>query len=737
MTDIISSQYAHTIPPSAPAVAASHTVIAITPSVSSFRRKRRKINSPVLVLDCIKSTSKGSDFDEDSEFNRADRDEVAVRIENTGDSMEQQINVDRGRCWHDADHLKTNVNMDMNMDMNMDVNMDIDMDNSMGTNSSLRHSLSDVSNSAVRTKSLDGPDSAGCLRPQSAGHCASRMRAFEDDSADMNLFDTDTDTNAALQSSNASESAASSIPSHDSVKCNSCITSLRSRHRRGEEKGANEEKEKHDDASRPVAFIEPSAIDRINKICSDPKPHSYGGEVTDPCNGPKRSSRLMHKNAPTSSRAHLHQSPISSSCSSGSSIAVRKTNRVQTSSSGALLSVKILGIACAHADSSYKSSRQRDASGCGAIPSRKTSSSSGRIGKGGDVKDMAKERAEGIEGSAIACSNTASRKNIPITVTNVPGSVANEFTSTVDVIDTKTPHAALAQPESDKCFDSNDSVCGSYPDQDCGIRSARARPDGGPGMRGEHNSSSNSSGSNSSSSSSSNTLKIKSLIVGSAHRPSSTSDEGCAEDAGMQTQLNVALAVSARTYSPPKTSDEGRISGIADSRCTRSYTAVALPFRDGLRAPPLQPLMKRYPSTSRSRMSSSLSSAYGSTLNSFDESGPGTSSSTMSMSSGRIDPHLVKGASSGVEGMEVSSVAIQPLQSVLSPSHASVAQQFSRSSSVTSSVSSTAFAAALPVPLSPSSLPTSSHDYRHSSFRARKMLQAAEQIVHRNRNDQL
>lgn len=534
--------------------------------MSSFRRKRRKINSPVLDLNCIKSTSKGSDCDEDSEFKRADRDEVPVGIEITGDSMELQINGDRGRAWLDEDQLKTNMNMDMNMninmnmDMNRSMNMNIDMDNLMGTNRSLRHSLSDVSNNAAKTRNLDGPGSAGCLRTQSAGHPASRMRAFEDDSADANRLDTD--TNAALQGSSASERAASSIPSHDSVKCNSSITSMRSRHRRCEEKKANEEREKHDDAYRPVTIIESSAIDRINKIDSDLKPHSFGGEGTDLCNGPKRSSRLMHKNSPTSSRAHLHQSPISSSCSSNSSIAVGKTNRVQTSSSGALLSVVSLGIACVPADSSYKSSRQRDASGSGAIPSRKTSSSSGRIGKGGDVKDVAKERAGGIEGSTIACSNTARRRNNPITLTNEPGGVANEFISTVDIIVTKTPHSALAQPQSDTSFDSNDGVCGSYTDQECGIRSARAGP--GPGMRGEHNSSSNSSSSNSSNSSN-NTLKIKSLIVGSAPRRPSTSDEG----AGMQTQLNAALTVSARTYFPPKTSNEGRNSCIADSRCTR------------------------------------------------------------------------------------------------------------------------------------------------------------------------
>lgn len=136
-------------------------------------------------------------------------------------------------------------------------------------------------------------------------------------------------------------------------------------------------------------------------------------------------------------------------------------------------------------------------------------------------------------------------------------------------------------------------------------------------------------------------------------------------------------------------------------------------------------------------MSSSLSAAYGPALNSHSEGGSGTSSSTMSMSSGRIDLHLVKEASSGAETGEEKSVTIQPPQSVLSSSHASGAQHLSRSASVTSSASSSTLAAAIPVPPRPSQPPTSARDYRHSSFKARKMLQAAEQIVHRNKNEQL
>jgi hypothetical protein len=423
--------------------------------------------------------------------------------------------------------------------------------------------------------------------------------------------------------------------------------------KRDKEKGAKEEREKHGDAYRYADFTEPSAIDLTNKIDTVQRPHSYGEKGTDSCDGPKRSSRLMLKSAPTSTQAPLHHSPINTSCNSSSNNALRTTE------------------------------------------------------------------------STTASSSTVSRRNKPSTVTNEPGGVANEFTSTVDDIDTKAQHTAPAQSESDTCLDGNDSVCSRYVNQDCGIGSARAGLDGGPVKRAEC-------------SSSSSTLKIKSMMVGSAHRRSSTSEEGCVEGSRVRTQRNAALAVSACPSSPPKTSHESRISDVADgSRCTRSYTATALPFRDGLLALPLQPLTKKYPSTSRSRMSSSLSAAYGSTLSSHSGGGSGTGSSTMRMRSGPVDPHLMEGASSGAEGGVVKSVAIQPLQPVLSSSHASVAQRLSRSASVTSSVSSSAFAAALPVPPRPSLPPTSSRDYRHSSFRARKMLQAAEQIVNSNKNDQL
>jgi hypothetical protein len=498
--------------------------------------------------------------------------------------------------------------------------------------------------------------------------------------------------------------------------------------RRDKEKGANEEEEKQSDAYGYADFREPIAIDLTNKIDSEPMPNLFGEKGRVSRDGPKRSSRLILKNASTSSEAHLRNSPINISCSSTSSIAIRKTTRSLASNSGALLSAKSLESSCVKADPSYESSRQCDASGCGAAPSRKTSTSSGCIRKGGDVREVTKECAGDIVENNIACSSTLSRKNKYSTVTNEPGGVANEFTNTVDDINFMAPHTALAQSESDICFDSNNSVCGSYGNQDCSIRSARAGPDGGPEIGGECNSNSSSS-----SRSSSSTLKTKSMMVGSSHRRSSTSEEGCVEGSRVQTQRNAALAVSACPSSPPKTSHEGRIFDVADgSRCTRSYTAIALPSRDGLPAPPLLPLIKKYPSTSRSRMSSSLSAAYGSTLSSHSGGGSDTSSSTMR--SGPTDRHSVKRASSGAEGGVVSSVAIQPLQSVSSSSHASVAQRLSRSGSLTSSISS---AAALAVPPRPSLPPTSSRDYRHSSFRARKMLQAAEQIVNRNKNDQL
>ena len=495
--------------------------------------------------------------------------------------------------------------------------------------------------------------------------------------------------------------------------------------RRDKEKGANEEKLKHGDAYRYADLTEHSAIDLTNQIDTVQRPHSYGEKGIDSCDGPKRSSRLMLKSVPASTQAPLHHSPINTSCSSRFRIALRTTTRSLTSNSGALSSVESLESSCVKADSSYESSRQRDASGCGATPSRKKRSSSDRMRKGGDVKDMTKECARGIEGSAIAYLSTLIRRNKPSTVTNEPGSVANEFTSALDIIDTKAPHTALAQSESGTCFDSNDSVCDRYGNQDCSVRSAGAGPDCGPGIGGECNSSSS-------------TLTTKSMMMGSAHRRSSTSEEGCVEGSRVQTQRNAALAVSACPSSPPKTSHESRISDVVDgSRCTRSYTAITFPFRDGLPALPLQPLMKKYPSTSRSRMSSSLSKACGSTVNSHSVGGHSTSSSTMSMGIGCIDPHIVKGASSGAEGGVVKSAAIQPLQSVLSSSHASVAQPRSRSASVASSVSSSAFAAVLPVHPRLSLPPTSSRDYRQSSFRARKMLQAAERIVNRNKNDQI
>ena len=55
----------------------------ITP-VSSFRRKRRKINSPIFVLDS--SQSKGSDCDEDSEFRRDEEKGANVEKEKHGDA---------------------------------------------------------------------------------------------------------------------------------------------------------------------------------------------------------------------------------------------------------------------------------------------------------------------------------------------------------------------------------------------------------------------------------------------------------------------------------------------------------------------------------------------------------------------------------------------------------------------------------------------------------------------------
>ena len=182
--------------------------------------------------------------------------------------------------------------------------------------------------------------------------------------------------------------------------------------------------------------------------------------------------------------------------------------------------------------------------------------------------------------------------------------------------------------------------------------------------------------------------------------------------------------------SPPKISDEGHVSVTATadgSHCTRSSNATASP---------LQSVMKRHPSTSRSRKLSSLSLASVSALNSHVTSGPSTSNMTR-----WVDPYLIEEGRLGVKGRGTAMegeglVKNLPKRSLAPPSRASVSHRFSRSASAPSAFSSTSCAEELSVRPNPSLPLSPSRDYRHSSFRARKMLEAAKEIVVRNNNEQ-
>ena len=191
-----------------------------------------------------------------------------------------------------------------------------------------------------------------------------------------------------------------------------------------------------------------------------------------------------------------------------------------------------------------------------------------------------------------------------------------------------------------------------------------------------------------------------------------------AGDAGQHTAV---IQGPPSDLSPPKTSDEGHVSVTATgdgSHCTRSSNATASP---------LQSVMKRHPSTSRSRKVSSLSLASASALNSHVTSGTNTS---RGLGVGR------RGSAMEGEGL-VKNLPKRSLVTVsIPPSRASVPQRFTRSASAPSAFSSTSCAKELSVPPNPSLPLSPSRDYRHSSFRARKMLEAAKEIVGRNHNEQ-
>ena len=201
-----------------------------------------------------------------------------------------------------------------------------------------------------------------------------------------------------------------------------------------------------------------------------------------------------------------------------------------------------------------------------------------------------------------------------------------------------------------------------------------------------------------------------------------------AEDAGQHTGVFLGPLCN---LSPPKTGHEGHVSltATADgSRCIRSSKATASPLRS---------VMKKHPSTSRSRKLSSLSLASVSALNSHVTNGPNTSNISK-----WVDPKLIKVGRLGVEGrgraMEGSELV--PIRSLVTvsvpPSRTSLSQRFSRSASAPFAFSTTSSAKVLSVPSKSSLTLSPPRDYRHSSFRARKMLEAAKEIVVRNHNEQ-
>lgn len=350
MTDIISSQYGQTLP------ATKAAVVELTPVVPSFRRKRRKINSPIC-LGTTSGKSRRSDCDEDNINNKGEvRDEEVVVKEMISDLRVGQSHAECGLPEADL-HLKVNINIK----------------NKMRVSRSQGHLISNLSKNSAGISKLDNSNRVENFELISAAHSVSMARAFEEDNDGRNHLHADT---TALRGDNSSvKKATSKIYSHDVSSNNVSLTSSRGCSRRKEEIGRKEEEKKYDDAHCDVGVIDQRIV-----TGSDKKASLSSREGTIVSHQLKRSSRLMLKNASILLQPPILQLPVDTPSS------IRKVSRMirpSLTNNSATLSVSNtntgdyrvhVGLDLEH---SHRPSRENVMYDCDVIPFDESSSSSG------------------------------------------------------------------------------------------------------------------------------------------------------------------------------------------------------------------------------------------------------------------------------------------------------------------------------------------------------------------------